>query len=56
MKGRTDLGPGKYVKVQVSKANLTTDAIYEIVEERGEVTGGMSDLHWRQTFVARFIQ
>jgi len=45
----TSLGPNKFVQVQVSKMNITTDAIYRIVEEEGDMPDRFSA---RQTFTA----
>lgn len=53
MTGRTDLGPGKYVKMQVTRAGVTTDAIYQITNERGTLTWGRDDPKFRQSFESR---
>lgn len=45
----TSLGPSKFVQVQVSKMNITTDAIYRIVEEEGDMPDRFSA---RQTLTA----
>ncbi|HOQ98216.1 MAG TPA: hypothetical protein PLJ35_05290 [Anaerolineae bacterium] len=49
------LGPGKYVKAQVTLMGVATDAIYRIVEERGEMPGTPS-LTYKQHFVAELVQ
>ena len=53
MRGRTDLGPGKFVKMQVSKLGVTTDAVYQILSEHGEVQWGADPPKFSQTLVAR---
>jgi hypothetical protein len=53
MRGRTDLGPGKFVKMQVTKMGVTTDAIYQIIHEHGEMTWGEADPKFSVTLTAR---
>ena len=48
------LGPGKYVKAQVTLMGASTDAIYRIVEERGELP--FNSLEYRQSLTAEWVQ
>lgn len=50
------LWPGDYVRMQVARQGIATNSVYQVIEERGEVTGGEDDLEWRSTYTARFIQ
>jgi hypothetical protein len=54
MRGHTDLGPNDTVKVQVTKMGLTTDAIYRVAEEHGELPE--DSLQWRATYTADWVQ
>ena len=53
MRGRTDLGPGKFIKAQVTKLGVTMDAIYQVVHEHGEIKWGTDDPVYTITLTAR---
>ena len=53
MKGRLNLGPGKFVKMQVTRVGVTTDAIYQVLGERGMLTWGFDQPRFETHHIAR---